>query len=73
MIALLSQTFDLIQLSHAIILTGNTPIKSVVLCEMNENEIVSELYGFHSFLSKINIASVLVQEYLHIDHENHMN
>ena len=27
---------------------------------MNENEISQELYGFHSFLSKLNIASVFI-------------
>ena len=56
------------------ILTGNTLITSVVLYEMNENEISSELYGFHSFVSQLYIASVFFfRDYLHIGYENHMN
>ena len=37
------------------IITWNT-IKCIVLYKMNENEISSELYGFHSCLSKLDIA-----------------
>ena len=40
------------------IITGNTPVKSVVLYEMNENKIFSELYGFHSSLKTEHCISI---------------